>query len=267
MARKTYTKKKYPFYKKPTNSLVKRAKGNFSAAKKQNDVADFVINFTHTFPVTSYTDSGNVNYSGYVMNIWDLLSKAPNFKAFKSLYDQVRINGVQVKLQISNATVNVNTSNTIYNVYTAWDTNGIDQKFMAPTTTTNGDGTYNIVGIRTNVNEAIATFGSTSKMQLNPFQRWAQNRSIYPSSMAEKSQFVSTDSISEWHGPFNNDTKSFELTSDYKALFTNLSVNEVRSTLLKELDNIDNPCILQSNSKYAFKPTLYINAFSSDVND
>lgn len=267
MARKTSTtKRKYPYYKKGS-SIVKRAKGNIAASKKQNDVADFTITFNHTFPVTSYTSptTGKV-YSGYAMNIWDLLSKAPNFKAFQSMYDQVRINGVQIKLQTANSTVNTNNANTIYNVYTAWDTDGMDKSLISPVTVPNQDNTENIVGFRTFLGSAIATYGSSSKMQLNPFQRWSQNRSLYPSSMQEKTQFISTDSIEDYHQSYDNDTKYFEFSNSYKNMGANLDPNKV-DAVFTEIMNKDNPAILASNQKYPFKPTFYVDAFSSDVSN
>lgn len=265
MARKTSTtKRKYPYYRKST-SIVKRAKGNITASKKQNDVADFTITFNHTFPVTSFTDSTGT-YSGYAMNIWDLLSKAPNFKAFQSMYDQVRINGIQIKLQTSNHTVNTGTANTIYNVFTAWDTDGMDKKFIKPVVTENQDGSQNIVGFRTGLGTAIATYGSSSKMQLNPFQRWSQNRSLYPSSMQEKTQFVSTDSVVDYHDAYNTLTHYFEFKSDYKSLGENTPVDKL-PMVFEEILNQDNPALLTSNQKYPFKPTFYVNAFSADVDN
>lgn len=267
MARKTSTtKRKYPYYRKST-SIVKRAKGNIAASKKQNDVADFTITFNHTFPVTSYKDPNNNKvYSGYAMNIWDLLSKAPNFKAFQSMYDQVRINGVQIKLQTANSTVSTNNANTIYNVYTAWDTDGMDKSLISPVITTNQDNTENIVGFRTSLNSAIATYGSSSKMQLNPFQRWTQNRSLYPSNMQEKTQFVSTDSIFDYHESYNNQTKYFEFSDIYKKLGINSDPTAVDAKFT-EIMNQDNPAILASNQKYPFKPTFYVDAFSSAISD
>lgn len=267
MARKTSTtKRKYPYYKK-SSSIVKRAKGNIAASKKQNDVADFTITFNHTFPVTSFTDASGT-YSGYAMNIWDLLSKAPNFKAFQSMYDQVRINGVQIKLQTATSTVNTNNNNTIYNVYTAWDTDGMDKSLIEPVTD-NIDietGAADIVGYRTKLGSAIATYGSSSKMQLNPFQRWSQNRSLYPSNMQEKTQFVSTDSIVDYHKNFNYATKYFEFSDAYKSLGENTEQNKITG-IFDEILNQDNPAILASNQKYPFKPTFYVDAFSSNVNN
>lgn len=264
----TSRKRSFNFYKRTarTNGLVKRAKGNLFASKKQNDICDFTITFNHTFPVTSYTNpnTGAVA-SGYAMNIWDLLSKAPNFKAFQGMYDQVRINGVQVKLQTANSTLDTANNNQIYNVYTAWDIDGMDKSLVQPITSVNGDSTHNIVGFISSLGNAIATYGSASKMQLNPYQRWSQNRSIYPSTMQEKTQFVSTDSIVDYHENYNINTHRFDFKGTYATAGLNIATNQVQA-VFDEIMNQDNPAILTTNQKYPFKPTLYVDAFSSNTN-
>lgn len=274
MARKTTTKKRsYPYIKKGSSSIVKRAKGNIAASKKQNDVADFTITFNHTFPIAvHYNKEGGqptgVFQSGYAMNIWDLLSKAPNFKAFQSMYDQVRINGVQIKLQTSNGGATAaEEENTIYNIFTAWDSNGADRKFVDPVyLPAQEQGKVNIVGYRTCLNTAIATYGSSSKLQLNRYQRWTQNRSLYPSNMAEKTQFVSCDSIIDFHAPFDTstDNRYFEFITDYKKLVDNVPQNDVAAEFYNLL-NGDNPALPTTNAKYPFKPTFYVDAYKSDV--
>ena len=279
MSRSLKSRRSYPYFKKSSSSsLVKRAKGNLTAAKKQNDTADFVITFTHGFAVTSATNADaldhNINSSGYILNIWDLLAKAPNFQAFKSMYDQVRINGVQIKLQSSNATVSTANLNQVYDIYTAWDINGIDDdKIKVFTELVNPDeqdadasSHVNPTSVMVDIGEEIATYGSAVKMQLNPFQRWSQNRSIYPSNMVEKTQFVSTESIKEWHEPFNPSSCSFELGGEIKNRLADVAYADVETLFNNYVNNSDNPAVFSSNGKYPFKPTLLVNAFSTGYN-
>lgn len=262
-ARKTSTtKRKWNPYK--NGGVVKRAKGNLRAAKRGTDSADFVVKFTHSFPLLNYND-GVKDYNGYILNVWDLLSRAPNFEKYASLYDQVKINGVQIKLASANSFVNTASTHSVYDIYTAIDHNGLDTKFIKAVGQVNAaDATKSdITGFRTCINEAIATYASSSRMQLNPFQRWAQNRSIYPSSMQEKSQFVSTEACTKYHDNFDTSDKYFPLIQDYKTVYSSLEPAKIQTIFEKEFLNIDNPGILTSNAKYPFKPTLYINAFTT----
>ncbi|ORX78300.1 hypothetical protein BCR32DRAFT_247261 [Anaeromyces robustus] len=152
--------------------LVKRARGNVRAAKKANDSTQFTVNFTYPF-VLSGTTVLNYHAGVVPLNVWDLLSRAPNFQNFRAMYDQCRIDYVKVKLQVTNSTLQTNNASQTYDIYTAWDRTGVSYQDIYPHTNEGKiDGIYCII------NDAIQNYSGVSKMQLNVFQKWRQNKNF-----------------------------------------------------------------------------------------
>ncbi|ORX78311.1 hypothetical protein BCR32DRAFT_301821 [Anaeromyces robustus] len=155
--------------------LVKKAKGNLIASKRATDVATFTVNFSYPFVLSGdVISAANTNFQIGVqaLNVWDLLSRTPNFQSFQKMYDQCRID--YVKSRISN--------NDIIYKY------DINDKV---------DGIYVTTGSR------IAEYSGATTLQLNAFQRWKQYKSVWPQSLMEKSQYVNTGDVNEWRESFN----------------------------------------------------------------
>lgn len=243
-------------------SQYKRTKGQFAASKRNNDNANFVISFTHAFALGTNNEN-NFDYpepyvgasvgSVYAMNIYSLLARSDNFKCFKRMYDQVKINGVQVKMNVANATLN--TANTVktYDIYTAWDRTGLDP-LVAPIKYTNDDQKLcDKVGIL--LDKAIAQYGGVTKLQLNGYQRWTQNKSIYPTNLQEKSFYVNTGDIKEWADHFSPTDFMYPInTANKKPIDGFLALNNT------------NPAWLVENPSIPWKPTLLIGAFVTGGN-
>ena len=260
----------YNYKKKYGSSLVKRARGNLKASKKGTDQAQFTVNFTHPFVLggKEYNAANNAvlqawgipadkyHYGVQCLNVWDLLARASNFQAFQQMYDQCRIDYVKVKLQVTNSTIETNTTTTTYDLYTVWDRTGISSGDMIPVVNPESGG--KCTGVAVIIDKAIAEYSGVTKLQLNAYQRWKQNKSIWPNSLMEKSQFVNTSDIKQWRGKFNTSTLTYDFNSEQQ-----IANNDYNS--YKDLLNGNNPAVFVENQKFPFKPTLLIGAFQTGV--
>lgn len=233
--------------------LVKRARGNLKASKSGTDSCTQTITFTHPIALTgdilSGTNEGEYFYPGVMaLNIWDLLSRAENFKAFRRMYEQCKIDYVYVKLNVTNSQISTADSQKMYDIYVAWDRTGISHDDILPYSVND---VYK--GFRYVIGPRISEI-SNSKTQLNAFQRWSKNMYIAPRSLQEKSQYVSTSEVFEWRKAYDYSHQVYPFLNDV--------ANEKDFEILL---NMNNPGILTENGKYPFKPTLLIGAFGSGM--
>lgn len=240
-------------YRKSGSGLVKRARGNLKASKSGTDSCTQTITFTHPIALTgdtlSGTEEGQYYYPGVMaLNVWDLLSRAENFKAFRRMYEQCKIDYVYVKLNVTNSQISTADSQKMYDIYTAWDRTGISSEDVLPYEINDV-----IKGFRYVLGPRISEIAN-SKTQLNAFQRWTKSLYIAPRSLQEKSQYVSTSEIVEWRKPYDYTHQVYPLNSDITSL-----------AAFESYMNINSPCILTENAKYPFKPTLLIGAFGSGI--
>ena len=229
---------------------MKRAKGQYKAAKTATDNASFTVNFTHPFVLSGDTISGlNTNYNVGVqaLNVWDLLSKADNFQAFRKMYDQCRIDYVKVKLQVTDSTIQTSNANKMYDIYSAWDRTGLSIGDVLPKINNS-----KYVGLSVILSDKLTEYNGVNKLQLNAFQRWRQYTSIWPRNMMEKGQFISTGDVDQWRNAFNTDQLYYPFKEEL------VDVSEYNQLL-----NSNNPGILVENNKYPFKPTLLVGAFTT----
>jgi hypothetical protein len=81
---------------------ARRARGNARAANQQNDISNVTINLMKKVKagVISFKDDNGEKYDiGTVaLNIFELLKKSDFYQSYSNMYDQFRINRVQVKL-------------------------------------------------------------------------------------------------------------------------------------------------------------------------
>lgn len=251
-------------------SLVKRARGNLKSSKSNSDSLTQTITFTapvvlsgkeytnYTHPITGETKT---HYAGVVaLNIWDALSRAPNFQAFQRMYDQVRLDYSQITLNVANSTINTSEASTTYDIYTAWDRTGIDNLDVIPKIS-NAGGVASADGAIIILNTKI-TETNHQKSVLNAFQRWRKTLWIYPRTIQEKSQYISTGAISVWRDPYNTTDLYYPLKDDIQETTTKKAGEKFYDFM-----NSDNPALFCENGKYPFKPTLLIAAFRSGVED
>lgn len=265
-----YKRRSTYFKGRSKGSMVKRAKGNLRAAKVNADSLTQTISFTapivlsgkeyenYTNPITNVTSN---QHAGVVaVNIWDALSRAPNFQAFQKMYDQVKLDYAQITLNVANSTINTNEASTTYDIYCAWDRSGIDDIDVLPKITTAGN-VSSANGVIVVLNTKITEINHT-KSVLNAFQRWRKTFWISPRTIQEKSQYVSTGAISVWRGPYNTTDLYYPLSTDIQD-----STQRRAAEKFYEFMNSDNPAVFCENGKYPFKPTLLIGAFRSAVED
>lgn len=118
--------------------------------------------------------------SNYV-NVWQALQTHPFYSNYSGMYDQMHLDGVKAKITGVQQAQN-SSSYLTPTIITAWDRNGFDV-----------DSSGNVVQVPTATDVASYSSAVTKAWSLgNSFQT---TRSIYPSIMAEKSQYVSPLSL------------------------------------------------------------------------
>lgn len=245
-------------------STVSRAKGQFAAAAKGNDSLSFVVNCNHVF--TSRYDP-NTQEGVACINVWDVLQKNSNFASLKRMYDQVKIDGIKVKLSITDAVTTINTISDIRNttIYTAWDKTGLSlnqSKFyrlpvgqeVGPQIIEAGDyDTENVCGWKTKIGSGIVNASQARKTILNTFQKWNSNLACYPNLLNEKSQYVQTGDIKAY-------TQGTNQTTSYNTVNDNYDQRKVN-----DLISDSNPVIPFESSSVRFKPCLLVGVFNNGL--
>jgi len=241
-----YKKRKYGSYRYGKSSLRSRTYGQYKSAKKGNYTLCFVVNSNHVFSAMYDPDT---NTGTACVNVWEVLANNSNFAALASMYDQVRLDGVRVKLSVTDAKTSVNHVNEIKNitVYTAWDKTGLSSDQYNVQYNNGSPVSYNI-----KIGKNIVNASDQKKSQLNSFQRWNSFLSCYPSLLAEKSQYVATADIERTVKSINSDTGIHFLTDKYQYY----NVNALES---------NNPCLIFESSSIKYKPCLIVGVFSNSV--
>lgn len=165
---------RYGRYSRRRYSRKRRTFGNFKAAIQQRDSATVVINHIHTISVTL---GGTSPISGSnSVNIWDALRQSAFYPNYSVMYDQMHLDGVRAKISGVQQAQNTSTYLTP-TVYTAWDRNGFE-------TITSGSVVIPDAGV-------VSTYSSSVSKPWSLGNSFQQTRSLYPSIMSEKSQYVS----------------------------------------------------------------------------
>lgn len=156
-------------------SRRRRTFGNFKSALQQRDAATVVLNSLSSINVVLSTTSPFVG-SNYI-NIWQALLQHPFFANYSGMYDQMHLDGVKAKITGVQQAQNANSYLTP-TIITAWDRNGFD---------VSSDGSSALPPSATDITSYSSAVSKAWSLG-NSFQI---NRSIYPSIMSEKSQYVS----------------------------------------------------------------------------
>lgn len=153
-----------------SSSLKRRARGNMRAATQQRDSTEVVIN--RVLPLAIQFPQG-ADVGGSTVNIWQELRNSSFYSNYAPMYDQVKLCGVRAKI---NGSVQGNNQNAYLTptIITAWDRNGI-------------------TGVSNAAN--ISTYSSAISKPWSLGNSFVQSRSIYASTMSEKSQYVSPQSL------------------------------------------------------------------------
>lgn len=245
-----------PYKKYKSSSGSKRSRGNFKASKQTRDSMSLVVKCNACIS-SAYDATNDVGVS--VINIYEVLRTNPQFASFVKLYDQVKVGGIKVKLNVVDAQTSINSISQIknINVITAWDRTGLS-KDQAVFYDSNAEvisredwDTSGVHHFATKIGKGIVNATGVDKSILNSFQRWNRNPFLFPSTMEEKSQYLSTSNFEEVVASYDYTTGAYVVNESNDA------------TPITELFNSANPCLPFESPSCKWKPTLMIGVFTS----
>ena len=283
---------------------ARKAIGNYKAAVQQKDATQVNLNIMHKC-TTSYNLDGTIvtgktfTTGVYALNIWDLLRRSEFYQSYASMYDQVKIDRIKLKLTPVNWTFNSeNSTYKALTIVTAWDRSGLspEQVYVrgkpatgALTPRVGGDNTehYPITeqtaplldhnGLYVIMGNEICTYSSAQTRNLNPGSSLQITRVLYPSSMAEKSQYVNTSDLKEWYEHFDPVLSRFwgidipdTVVGNPQEIDNLIDVDQdvVIGALSNSYSATNNPCYLLEDPSIQFKPTFLLGIQSSNpLND
>lgn len=242
----------------------RRTKGNLKAAKQTRDAMNVTVKCNTTF-MAAYSKADN--YGTAVVPVYEVLKKSPQFTSFSALYDQVKINGIRVKISIVDADTtlqNLSNLKTI-NVITGWDRTGVSNeqlKFFSDLGTSSDPPTlilpdkYDETVVKCftySIGKGIVNATGVAKSTVNATTRWTAAPYLYPSTQEEKSCYLSTSSFKDF-------VDGISLNNGYSKLsgqFDGLTVHQ--------LTNASNPCIPFESPICKWKPCLMVGVFRSSI--
>lgn len=275
-----YSKKNYIIYKNP--SLKSRAWKSIKEANNVNTALDFAFKINYAF-TARYDPLTKVGVAA--INCYDVLLKSENFKNMMKNYDQVKINGVTVRINITDGTTTFSTASgaQAINVITGWDKTGLsvvplaapteldpdpylgDVLFFETTTPTAVNVDNAIMGsnydnANTPAKAFVNTIGSritegygAKKGLLNNYQRFSRYEDVWPSTMDEKCCYIPTSNFAKYSSITNATNSLSIINNDYSDMDVNSQIS------------IQNPCIPFENPGIKWKPTLLVGVFRTTV--
>ena len=263
-------------YFRPYSTSYSRSRGNNRAADQQRDTTQVVLNEsieiscgqTYDFIQNQEYQEDVIDVEEFIgwkdtgcaaINIYDILRRSEFYSSYAAMYDQVRIDSIIAHITalswINGTGVNVENQVSEYltpkslTVVTAWDRSGLGEEQIEK-----GNINGNPV-IYCTVSKNIATYSSAKTKHLGPGNSYEITRYLYPSSLVEKSQFVSTSDLQPQYIRDNNNGypyREFKWSKDLNG----------RRIANKFLVDSKYPTNLLSNPGVPFKPTLLINVIA-----
>lgn len=217
-----------------------RSRGQYRAANQQRDSGTFVINAATTANVTS----SNVTF----VSVYDILRKSEFFNNYANMYDQFKVNRIRVKLTQGNAT------NGAFTLVSAWDRNGLDANNLTKSTTNNS------IAFNADQIANVRTYSSAVTKSVSNGSSFSMIRYLSPSTMQEKSQWISPSNLLGWYDTF---------AADSNYIMYQISSESTDSATLLAARVSSNPTFPQTSSSVPFKPiflmTLWAQATSTAV--
>lgn len=172
-----------------------RTRGNKRAANSQRDTASVTVNIQKTFqiPIASGATSNAI-----AINIWSILQQAQMFTSYRGMYDQVKLMGVTARIRGLNGSSALTLSNTP-TICTAWDRNGFDN------TEDENSGVNSVPHLSYST---LTSYSSSIISNWSPGNAFKITRHIYPSTISEKSYYVSCGALTA-STPLRNPAVSF----------------------------------------------------------
>ena len=275
-------------------------------AAQQRDLAKYTINIPTK--ITTFNKVVNVPYDPtdasktnacqvgcFALNIYECLRKSELYNSYSSMFDEFKINKVTVKLTPNSYLVNSGSYYKSLTVFTAWDRTGLewDQVYLNACASTYTDGklgtdwaagatidTTAITqgktdGLYVTLGENVGTYSSDMTKSISPNSNRQITRTLYPTNLLEKSQYLSTDSLKKWYDYYDTVHGRYygipfagfdqQLGAAANGSIDNPSATVTPQLLRKSPAIESNPCFLVEDNAIAFKPTLLVGIFGDNA--
>lgn len=167
--------RRYSSYGRSSRSSI----GEYRAANQQKDSSRIVLKWSNqqTISVATGANQGTTSFAA-----WQALKNSGFYNNFAQMYDQIKLNAVRVKITLLAASSSIysSTNNPVF--VSAWDRNGRSAPASALS--------FNI----------ISSYGSAQTRPLTQGANFGVMRTLYASTMTEKSQYVATAELPTQEG-------------------------------------------------------------------
>nr|WCR62293.1 MAG: capsid protein [ssDNA virus sp.] len=174
--RQTSYRRRYSRYRGKRSSVRGSARGEFRAALFQRDAARQILKWSN---VQTIQIGSNAKEAATYFTAWQALRNSGFFNNFAQMYDQIKMNGVKVKITLLSASSSIYsaTNNPVF--VSAWDRNGVS---------VSNTSTYPTFA-------TTSSYGSAMTRPLTQGANFGVTRYIYASTMSEKSQYIPTANL------------------------------------------------------------------------
>lgn len=275
-----------------SSSSTRRAAGNYRAALQQRDQSSVNLSIPTSISVVTkdltlnnpFLPDGsttiNLENGGVTaINIWDLLRKSSFYQSYASMYDQVKIDRIRVKLTPSTFILPNSRSNYAnYTVVTAWDRSGLSDEQLAINAqhrydqvfgngTSEGNRAY---GLYINMTASdISSYSSAVTKPVNAGSNSSIIRSLYPRTTQEKGLYVNTSDIDEWYQGIGENNNYYGIRNAKAIESDSVTVRDISSVqgqvpVYGTMNVIDskavsrNPAFIGECPTLPWKPTLLV---------
>lgn len=264
----------------------RRAIGNLRAANQQKDSTQVNLSIPSVIRCfqgeTAYTDASGtaqtISNGVHAVNIYDILRKSTFYQSYASMYDQMKIDSIQVKLTpYSFPVINESDFGKMYRSYTvvtAWDRTGLsDVQLLLVNKQISGAQSSDKIGAVGDDNglyvvidgDELSTYSSAITKNVNPNSNTSIVRKLYPSSIQEKSQYINTADLKKvWYDAYDADKGRYygipniEGAKGTTVVADGESVTKGPISLVTNPNIGKNPAFIEEYPAIPFKPTLLV---------
>lgn len=250
----------YGYGKGYGNGVIRKAKKSIAQSNNSNSSIDFAFKVNYAF-AANYDSANETGVAA--INIYDVLLNSENFVNMKSMYDLVKVNGVQVRINVTDADLTLSNAGSVksINIVTGWDKSGLsiqDCNFYS-----GDDGTslltiedydsQNATFFENTVGKNVANGYGCKKGLLNSFQRFSRYESCWPTTNNEKSSYIPTSTFNYYISGETATSGKKQISGDY----SNQPVNDQIALAIPNTP-FETPSL-------PWKPTLLVGVFKSEV--
>lgn len=256
-----YNYNPYAVSRRRSRSTMSRAMRSIREANSSNSSIDFAFKINYVF-TASYDSTTKMGVAA--INAYDVLLKSENFRNMMKNWDEVKLNGVTARLNVTDALVSLGSVANVksINVITGWDKTGLsknDVNFYEGLSTNSGVileedfDTTNALSYVNTIGPRVGQGYGAKKGLLNTYQRFSRYESCWPTTMEQKGCYIPTANFNEYNSGIDSNTGLTQISGDYSGQNVNAQLAQ------------PNPCIPFENSSIKWKPTLLVGVFSTTV--